>query len=596
MNSLPKPCGSVASQKIYHSTKDPPLFFIMMRLNVKVALLFLTTICFCTILILWSVCGKEPKNPQEWHRNKLNNLNRLSELQGAEEIDCDINGEYIIGCRKEGDEVYLPFSFLHKYFEVYGKLATYDGLERFEWSHSYSKVYHPKGKYDPRGVFMYFENYNVEVRDRVKCVSATEGVPISTQWESQGYYYPTQIAQFGLSHYSKNLTEPEPRRKIIEDAEKDLAKWIIPYPGIVERVYDKSVGSKVMRFKTGEFYLDAIKLKMEHVLDFIMSLNIILSGNSSFSIVLQNRETRELYNLHYITSDILITVQDNNVYHGIGTNQEWKKLTRDLIIDLQKGLNYLDKDKSKHRIPRSKLKIITMTLRGYGAIDNLTLSSSEHIQQFYDAAEWFVRHQDSETGGWSIPVKRRLASGFHDLQAGWYSAMGQGHAISVLSRAYHHSGGDVRYLQAALAGLKPFQVPSHKGGVLATFLNKYHWYEEYPTKPASFVLNGFIYSLLGLYDLMTIAPPGQANEAEFLFREGMISLKGMLLFFDMGSVTSYDLRHVSLGVAPNLARWDYHATHINQLLLLSTIENEPLFSQTAERWIGYMGGKRAAHN
>lgn len=60
-------------------------------------------------------------------------------------------------------------------FQVYGKLATYDGYERFEWSHSYSKVYYPKGKYDSRGVFMYFENYNVEVRDRVKCVSASEG-------------------------------------------------------------------------------------------------------------------------------------------------------------------------------------------------------------------------------------------------------------------------------------------------------------------------------------------------------------------------------------------------------------------------------------
>ena len=60
-------------------------------------------------------------------------------------------------------------------FQVYGKLATYDGYERFEWFHSYSKVYYPKGKYDSRGVFMYFENYNVEVRDRVKCVSASEG-------------------------------------------------------------------------------------------------------------------------------------------------------------------------------------------------------------------------------------------------------------------------------------------------------------------------------------------------------------------------------------------------------------------------------------
>lgn len=69
----------------------------------------------------------------------------------------------------------MPFSFLHKYFEVYGKLASYDGLEKFEWSHSYSKVYRPKARYDPRGVFMYFEKYNVEGRDRVKCLSAIEG-------------------------------------------------------------------------------------------------------------------------------------------------------------------------------------------------------------------------------------------------------------------------------------------------------------------------------------------------------------------------------------------------------------------------------------
>lgn len=119
---------------------------------------------------------------------------------GFEEIECVINQEYSVSCRKEGEEVYLPFSFLHKYFEViiqyfwiisesvyasflilnlyfqvYGKLASYDGLEKFEWSHSYSKVYRPKAKYDPRGVFMYFEKYNVEARDRVKCLSAIEG-------------------------------------------------------------------------------------------------------------------------------------------------------------------------------------------------------------------------------------------------------------------------------------------------------------------------------------------------------------------------------------------------------------------------------------
>nr|CAH7743388.1 unnamed protein product [Callosobruchus chinensis] len=288
---------------IYES-RDASLFFIMMRLNVKVALLFLLSIGVLTIVILYSICGTSEK---DWQRLKYNP--KALDLQGADEIDCDINGEYVISCRKEGEEVYIPFSFLHRYFEVYGKLATYDGLERFEWSHSYSKIYHPKSKYNPKGVFMYFENYNVEVRERVKCVSALEGVPVSTQWESQGYYYPTQIAQFGLSHYSKNLTEPEPIRKIIDDSEMELAKWIVPMNAKLERSYDSSIESRILKFVTSENYLEGIRLRMDHVMYFVMRLDIILSSNSSFTVTLQKRETKELYYLHYINSDIWITVQ-----------------------------------------------------------------------------------------------------------------------------------------------------------------------------------------------------------------------------------------------------------------------------------------------
>lgn len=278
-----------------------------MRFNVKMILLGLICMVIFTIFVLYSICG-EHKN-KVWQRNgKLTNK-LIGETQLSEEIDCDINGEYVIGCRKEGDEVYLPFSFLHKYFEIYGKLANYDGLERFEWSHSYSKVYHPKAKYDPKGVYMYFENYNVEVRERVKCVSAIEGVPISTQWESQGYHYPTQIAQYGLSHYSKNLTEPEPRRKIIENADKEYSKWLIPKTGSIERIYDPSTYSRIVKFRTSEQFMDSIQLKMEHVLDFVMSVDILLYPNSSFTIELQNRETKYVYNLHYISTDVLITAQ-----------------------------------------------------------------------------------------------------------------------------------------------------------------------------------------------------------------------------------------------------------------------------------------------
>lgn len=190
--------------------------------------------------------------------------------------------------------------------------------------------------------------------------------------------------------------------------------------------------------------------------------------------------------------------------------------------------------------------MINISLLGSGHFDNLTFATTEHIAHFYDAAEWFVRHQDAKTGGWSNPVKRKLP-GFTELKPGWFSAMGQGHAISLLARAYYHSKGAPKYLNAAINGLKPFRVPSKQGGVLTRFMGKLDWYEEYPTNPASFVLNGFIYSLLGLYDLQYIAPTASAEEAGSLFDQGMVSLKRMLPFFDTGSGSIYDLRHFTLG-------------------------------------------------
>ncbi|KAG5330070.1 GLCE epimerase, partial [Acromyrmex heyeri] len=566
-------------------------FYMMMRLNFKTTLLVLVVATVSFLLASWNNCGTllfHTDWKTKYHKDRINTES------GYQEIDCHINGDYSIGCRKEGDEVYIPFSFIHKYFEIYGKLATYDGLERFEWLHSYSKIVNPKGKYDPRGVFMTFENYNVEVRDRVKCISGTDGVPISTQWESQGYYYPTQIAQFGLSHYSKNLTEPEPHRKIIEDSDKVKQNWNVPQGSVMNRVYDKQANSYVLKFATPETSTSGISLKLDHVLDFVLKWDFNIKDNGSVTVALQSREKKEMYYLHYVTNNIVLYNYNNHVHYGIGqANHQWKRLTRDLVVDLQKGL-YLN-DKSRKKIPRSKLKVVKITLYGSGMIDNMTLSTSEHMEQFYDAARWFVANQNITSGGWPNPVRRKVASGMAILEPGWYSSMGQGHAISVLARAYYHSG-EAKYLQAAIRGLRPFRLTSAKGGVAALFLSKYVWYEEYPTTPSSFILNGFIYSLIGLYDLKSIAVGKDAEEAIRLFNQGMISLKNMLTLYDTGSGTTYDLRHFTLKTAPNLARWDYHSTHINQLLLLNTIDNDPIFITTAERWIGYMNGKRAAHN
>lgn len=44
--------------------------------------------------------------------------NALTERSARAEIECSINGEYSIACRRDRDDVYVPFNFIRKYFEV----------------------------------------------------------------------------------------------------------------------------------------------------------------------------------------------------------------------------------------------------------------------------------------------------------------------------------------------------------------------------------------------------------------------------------------------------------------------------------------------
>lgn len=226
-------------------------------------------------------------------------------------------------------------------------------------------------------------------------------------------------------------------------------------------------------------------------------------------------------------------------------------------------------------------------------LDNITLMEYGHKAAFMASAKWLLKNQDPK-GGWPIPVKRKIKTGA-ELKPGWYSAMAQGQAISVLTRAYHVTQ-DADFLAAAKRATGLFHVESKHNGILATFMNKFRWYEEYPMTPSLFVLNGFLYSLMGLYDLKMTLPLDQRGNAEKLFKDGMTSLRAMILMYDSGSGTIYDLRHLTMDVEPNLARWDYHATHVNQLTWVTMINTDPFYKTVLERWRGYFKGIRAKHN
>ncbi|CAG2164012.1 unnamed protein product [Oppiella nova] len=512
-------------------------------------------------------------------------------------IDCLINEEFEIQCLRSAteDSVYIPFAFLHKYFEINGKIVdSKDGQQVFEWSHSYSRVYFPKHTYHENEAFLWFDNYNVEVRDRVRCVSAITGVPISSQWQSSGHSYAIQIAQFGLSHFSKHLSAGKPRVVALDSGDtlnRRTATYVVPEDAVLKRIEsDDRPQHKVISVDGLNIIMN---IKRKSVNDLTLSFDVKPLANFSLTAVLKaySSSSSKEFSIVYTTSELDIWISNNEIIYGMGTQQKWKSLTRDLGVDLQKGLNIKEK---KLGAKARNMQLIRLEMNGKALLANIRLQSSAHETYAKTAGDWFVANQESN-GGFSINVNRKLSNGALQLKSGWYSAMAQGQAISLLIRLYTHTRNH-KYLICAKNALNLFDIDSKDNGIRTKFMDKYVWFEEYPTTPSTYVLNGFIYSLFGLYDLSVSGNDSYCVKAGLLYRQGVESLEQMLPLFDSGSGSLYDLRHLGLGSAPNRARWDYHSTHINQLLFLNTIENKLIFQTTAKRWISYMKGYRAPHN
>jgi heparosan-N-sulfate-glucuronate 5-epimerase len=138
------------------------------------------------------------------------------------------------------------------------------------------------------------------------------------------------------------------------------------------------------------------------------------------------------------------------------------------------------------------------------------------------------------------------------LDLNWNSAMLQGHALSLLTRLYS-STKNIIYLKSALNAVEIFYKSVNNNGVRTYFHDKFIWFEEYPTKPNSiFVLNGFIYSLIGLFDLsncLKLIKNENYTKVYSLYENGMNSLVNLIMLFDSGTRTFYDLRHITN--APN---------------------------------------------
>jgi heparosan-N-sulfate-glucuronate 5-epimerase len=210
------------------------------------------------------------------------------------------------------------------------------------------------------------------------------------------------------------------------------------------------------------------------------------------------------------------------------------------------------------------------------ALGALQLRDPEQLPLVADVVEWLERSAgDRGLLPYGFPMPHTFP-----LKAPWYSSLAQAEAGSLLVRAAQvlrrpelFELGD-QVVEPLLATGSPLVVLTGDGPVL----------QEYPTDPPAHVLNGWITSLFGLYDVaqapreVTAAARGAASA----FDAGTTAMASRLHFYRTPLGWSrYDLYPHPL---PNTASFAYHRLHIAQLRALYRLAQFEVFALTADQW------------
>ncbi len=191
--------------------------------------------------------------------------------------------------------------------------------------------------------------------------------------------------------------------------------------------------------------------------------------------------------------------------------------------------------------------------------------SEEMLSSFLHCADW-AKDNQREDGSWDA---------FGPIGSTKYtvSSMAQGEGASVLLRAAK-AFDDESYAEAARRAGRFLLRPYEEGGT-SFHIGDELFLEEYPQEPRRSVMNGWIFSLFGLYDL-SVADPS-FKEA---FLRSAETLASHLDDYDAGYWSYYDLER-------RIASPAYHKLHIAQLGVLSELTGDRRFSDKAAVYRSY---------
>lgn len=197
-----------------------------------------------------------------------------------------------------------------------------------------------------------------------------------------------------------------------------------------------------------------------------------------------------------------------------------------------------------------------------GCWDLYLLEKKEkYRKKFLDCVEWTIKTQEA-TGAWN--------NFFFVYPEHPYGAMAQGEATSVLVRAWTLTKDD-KYLSAAKQAIDFMLKPVEQGGT-SKYGNSDLVLLEYTH--LSVVLNGWIFSLFGLYDICLACGETKYKDA---LNKTLKTLEKTLDKFDRGYWSNYDLDN-------HIASPFYHHLHIAQMEALNLITKKQVYADYSEKW------------
>ena len=152
-----------------------------------------------------------------------------------------------------------------------------------------------------------------------------------------------------------------------------------------------------------------------------------------------------------------------------------------------------------------------------------------------------------------------------------------------MARGYELTNNE-DYIEFAEKIMLPYKFSVKDYGVRGKFeeLEDVFWYEEIAEIPNKHILNGMIYSVVGLWEIYKIKP--QLIMADKLFHTGVKYIEKALHLFDTGQWSWYWVDEKD----PNyIASAMYHNLHICQLRYLFSITGKSIFEQYAEKFEAY---------